>query len=160
MLSGGRRALADLEARYPGRLGYHGSPVPKHILEPRVSHWGDGQGNNYPDGPPAVCADTGYDIPTYMAMYKKLGGYRKDEAGNVEYVAVGGPEALRGKNLEGYVHVFDRGDLELQIPPAPEGWPMPVDRVPELRSDIAVRPFAIVKVTDDDFPHSIQDWSR
>ncbi|MCP9623344.1 hypothetical protein FOH10_03615 [Nocardia otitidiscaviarum] len=160
-LLSGRQALDDLATRYGDRIVFHGTADPLDRLEPRQMSWADGTGRRYPDGEPAICADASYDIPMFMALFKGRTryGYGTDADGNVIYRAKGAAtEDMSG--YTGHVHVMDRRHFQLIDLQAPQDWPDPLNgpRTPELRSSTAVEPFAIVKVTMDDFPHPINDY--
>ncbi|MGY2093491.1 hypothetical protein [Nocardia gipuzkoensis] len=160
MLSG-RQALDVLVARYGDRIVFHGSRDAIRKLEPRQMVWGDGTGRRYPDGEPAICAAANYDIPMFMALFKgrALYGYRTEESGAITYRAKGAAtEDMSG--YTGHVHVMDRQHFQMVDLQVPEGWPEPLNRPrpPELRSVTEIEPFAIVKVTIDDFPHLINDF--
>ncbi|MBF6226086.1 hypothetical protein IU470_13375 [Nocardia abscessus] len=160
MLSG-RQALEALVAQYGDRIVFHGTRDAIRTLEPRQTSWGDGTGRRYPDGPPAVCADTHYDIPIFMGLFKgrSLFGYGRAEDGTVAY-QVKGASTDEFSDLTAHVHVIDRKHFQQVELGPPEGWPRPLDgpRTPELRSTTEVEPFAIVKVTMADFPYPISDF--
>lgn len=158
MLSG-RQALDDLVARYGDRIVFHGTADPINKLEPRQMSWGDGTGRRYPDGEAAICADTSYDIPMFMALFngRTRCGYRSDAHGHVTYQAKGAAtEDVSG--YTGHVHVMDRRHFQLVDLQAPKDWPKPLDapRARGLRSTTEVEPFAIVEITVNDFPHPIK----
>ncbi|WP_282777657.1 hypothetical protein [Nocardia sp. CC201C] len=159
MLSG-RQALEDLVARYGDRIVFHGTRDAIRTLEPRQTSWGDEAGRRYPDGPPAVCADTHFDIPIFMGLFKgrSLFAYGLDEDGGGYKVKGAGTDDFR--DLTAHVHVIDRRHFQQVELGAPEGWPHPLDvsRPPELRATTEVEPFAIVKVTMADFPYPIGDF--
>ncbi|MEU2042689.1 hypothetical protein [Nocardia niwae] len=160
MMLSGRQALDDLVTRYGDRIVFHGTADPINKLEPRQMSWADGTGRQYPDGEPAICADTSYDIPMFMALFKGRTrySYGGDTADNVTYRVKGAAtEDMSG--YTGHVHVMDRRHFPLVDLPAPEGWPLPLSGPrAEFRSSTEVEPFAIVKITIDDFPHPINDF--
>lgn len=158
----GRQALDELISRYGDSIVFHGSAAPIHRLEPRQMTWAIGTGRRYPDGEPAICVDTSYDIPMFLSLFKGRAPcvYRATEDGGCAY-GVEGPGAGTGSDgYTGYVHVLDRKYFQEVHPDYPEGWPGPTEepRPAELRSTTAVEPFAIVKVTTGDFPHPIGDF--
>lgn len=157
----GRQALDDLAARYGDRIVFHGTADPIGKLEPRQMSWADGTGRRYLDGEPAICADTSYDIPIFMALLKGRArfGYATDDGGHITYQAKGAATEDMSR-YTGHVHVMDRRHFHMVDLQAPQDWPQPLNgpRTPELRSTTEVEPFAIVRVTMDDFPHPIDDY--
>ncbi|MGI5225284.1 hypothetical protein [Actinoallomurus sp. CA-142502] len=158
----GRRSLDRLAERYGGDIAFHGSRDYIPLLEPRQMTWyHPPSGKRFPDGAPAIGADTGYDIPTFMALFsgRRRCAYMADTDGTVKYT-VGDPVTPEGQDLNslvGYVHVLERKHFETFTLDVPDGWPEPlsITRPPELRAHVPVRPLAVVKVTLDDFPHPI-----
>lgn len=161
VMLGGRQALDGLISRYGDRIVFHGSAEPIHRLEPRQMTWVDSAGRRYPDGEPAICVDTGYDIPMFLSLFKGRARcvYRATEDGGVSYGVEGVDTASLGE-YTGYVHVLDGQYFQEVHPEFPDGWPSPAadPRPAELRSTAEVEPFAIVKVTTNDFPHPIHDF--
>ncbi|WP_280438509.1 hypothetical protein [Nocardia carnea] len=160
MLSG-RRALDELVARYGDNIVFHGSAAPISRLEPRQMTWVDRTGRRHPDGEPAICADTSYDVPMFLSLFKGRVRcqYRPTEDGGFTYNIKGADTADLG-GYTGHVHVMDKRhfqEVELDYPPE---WPGPfgAPRTPELRASTEVEPFAIVDVTGADFPHPVGDY--
>lgn len=158
----GRQALDGLISRYGDSIVFHGSAEPIHRLEPRQMTWTVGTGRRYPDGAPAICVDTSYDIPMFLSLFKGRARcvYRATEDGGCSYGVEGAGAGATLGGYTGHVHVLDRQYFQEVHPDFPEGWPGPTEepRPAELRSTTAVEPFAIVKVTTEDFPHPIDDF--
>ncbi|GLY83501.1 hypothetical protein [Actinoallomurus iriomotensis] len=158
----GRKSLDDLAERYGDEIVYHGSRNYIPLLEPRQMTWYyPSTGERFPDGAPAVGADAGYDIPTFMALFsgRRRCTYRASTDGTMKYT-VRDPVTPEGQDLDslvGYVHVLEKRHFEILTRDIPDGWPEPLinTRPPELRAHVPVRPLAVVKVTLDDFPHPI-----
>ncbi|MGW1743903.1 hypothetical protein ACWCPQ_34485 [Nocardia sp. NPDC001965] len=123
--------------------------------------WTDRTDCHSPDCEPALCADTSYDIPKFMALFKGRTrfGYGTDADGRVIYRVLGGVTEAMSGSID-HVHVMDRRQLELVDVQAPRDWPESLNgpRPAELRSSIDVKPFAIVEVTMYDFPHPTNDY--
>ncbi|MEV0048022.1 hypothetical protein AB0H60_31765 [Nocardia rhamnosiphila] len=157
----GRRALDELVARYGDNIVFHGSAAPISRLEPRQMTWVDGTGRRHPDGEPAICADTSYDVPMFLSLFKGRVRcqYRPAEDDGFTYEIEGAATAdLSG--YTGHVHVMDKRhfqEIDLDYPPE---WPGPFStpRTPELRASTEVEPFAIVEVTGADFPHPLSNY--
>ncbi|MFE7746383.1 hypothetical protein [Nocardia sp. NPDC057455] len=161
MLSG-REELDNLIAQYGSRIVFHGSRVPIRRLEPRQASWKDGAGGRFPDGEPAVCVDVDYDVPIFTALFKFRSsphGIDIHADGTLTY-KVKGAGTDDWRDYTGYVHVVNKQHFELVELEVPDGWPHPlvVPRTPEWRATSEVEPFAIVKVTVEDFPHPIIDY--
>jgi hypothetical protein len=157
----GREALDDLARRYGDDILFHGSTRRVDVLEPRQMSWVDGAGRRYPDGKPAIAADTGYDVPIFLALFKgrRYCYYDTTTPGGTTYI-VGkamNPEWKDVKKLDGYVYVLERKHFTLFTDPVPKGWsdPRVGGRMPELRAYAPVKPLAVVKVTLDDLRHRI-----
>ena len=156
----GRRALEDLSSIYGDRIVFHGSADAIFKLEPRQMNWIDSGGRRYPDGEPAICADTRFDVPIFLALFKGRArcGYQINDAGTITYRAAIADEPESQMRYSGHVHVLDRKHFESGELPTPTGWPEPQTgpRTPELRATGEVEPFAIVEVSMADFEHPIE----
>ncbi|MBC6458960.1 TMEM165/GDT1 family protein [Actinomadura sp. HBU206391] len=154
----GRQALEQLSKQYGDTVLYHGSPTRLTELEPRQMNWLDKDLNKYPDGKPAVCAGTCYDVPIFMALFKKRARFRYKENANGETEFIVDKASLTEglEDLEGYVYIVRKVDFESFGGEAPEGWPGPaLPRPEEYRAYDKVTPLAMVKVTIEDFPATI-----
>lgn len=156
----GRRALEDLSSIYGDRIVFHGSADAIFKLEPRQMNWIDSGGRRYPDGEPAICADTRFDVPIFLALFKGRArcGYQINDDGTITYRAAIADEPESQMRYSGHVHVLDRKHFESGELPTPTGWPEPQTgpRTPELRATGEVEPFAIVEVSMADFEHPIE----
>lgn len=144
--------LRSLESS--GKYVFHGSVKTVHILEPRQQmNFNPKQGKLAKDGTPAVCATPFVKIATFRALTSDEGGWTNFGQRNGKIFIRSSPEALQWakKNIDqGYVYVFSKRDFKRFS-------------FFEVRTQRAIAPLAVVRVTFHDLPAGIQivkDWPR
>jgi hypothetical protein len=155
LTAAGRQPLRQAND-YGDRVVYHGSPTRFSELQPRQPFWRF-DGRLFKDGDPAICADENPDVPTFTALFKGRVDYKENGVDET----TGGPyfyiRALKEapEDIEGWVHVCKKKDFTVFDGAAPEGWPTPIVRVPELRAYHPVKPIEVFRVKLKDFPHPV-----
>jgi hypothetical protein len=107
--------LSALEAS--GKYVFHGSPYEVEEFEPRQAHdFIDGE--QFPDGEPAIFASPRADYAFFMAIINKVNcpaGFRASSGargGTLSFRATRETLAQLSPETSGYVYVFDRAKFE------------------------------------------------